>query len=424
MKKMNKTKKITALLLALTMGASLVACGSSSSPEATSSETTAVDDNSVSQVQIDAPAADDSFDLSSAGFVYAGEFSEGYAWVREKDSKFFYLVDKTGKKCCQIELKSVPSMSYTNAPSLVHEGATFVPAAMSNGKVTSMIIDTQGNTLYTLPSEENNYERCLADGDGYFLLQRHFSSFDENTTGYVVVNKNGEDQTPLITDIQTEGDCRYLSDGIFAIGNYFIDVNNTAGVVPAPKESNISFSMDKRKSRKNDQLSSQKGKIWVSMENYDEPNESSRGIGLIDAHTYDYTFISATDSRAYGTYAVADNVYYDIDGNKIDLSLYGDKANDYSPVSDKGLIAVHLSGADGNGYLAYVDTQGNEKIAPFKAGSYYDENHYCTIENNTLTVYDPDGTQVMQTAIGGVVDKNQLDLYKDYVICLGCYYFF
>ncbi len=423
MNKVNKIKKITALLFALTMGASLVACGGSAPATTTSApagETAAaVADNGTPPEQNNAPESDDSFDLTTTKFEYAGPFSEGYAWVREPDSKTFYLIDKNGKKCCFVELDKAPASQDGNAPTPIHDGACYAQTDSTHGK----IIDTQGNVLYTLPSEADNKERFCAEGDGYFLLERHNGSFDSNSNGYVVVNKNGEDQTAVVDfEDKNVGYFRYLGDGVFTSDMYdLIDANNPAGLVAKPEDKAFSYSLGLDEEYI---IPSKNGKMWITLK--EDGQDSKGGMTLLDLHTFDYTIFDGSEYKSYGSYAVADHVYYDIDGNKYDLNSYPhiDKVTGYSPISEKGLIAIELQGEDDDKYLAYVDTQGNEIAAPFKcAGSYglsYDEDHYCVYENGTLTVYEPDGTQVMQTS----ADGNCESLGKDYVICDGKYYFF
>lgn len=423
------TKKISALLLAAVMTVSLAACGKTAPPAPNGSESTPISDGGVGQSADKNTGSVDSFDLATTEFEYAGEFSEGYAWVREKDSTIYYLIDRNGKKCSQYDHgKKVTTDRdglYGSAPLPVQDGASFIPE-LNDGT----IVDTQGNELYTLSHTDENIEQFCACGDGYYLIRRQKKSFDSNEIGYVVINKNGEDQTPLVTGIDIGAECQYLSDGVFSISARFIDPKNPAGLVPYPKDGDFSYSIIS-KNDYNNIAHSEKGKTWVNMEDYSKSNGSAaKGIALVDAHTYDFTHISGKKTKTYGSYAIADNVYYDIDGNKTDISLYGDKAVDYSPISDKGLIAVSLHGEDNSYYLAYVDTQGKEVTAPFKFqsnfayGYEYDEDHYCIFDNGNLTVYNPDGTQVTQIAVDSDGDKGWLRLAKDYVICKGKYYFF
>lgn len=418
------TKKISALLLAAVMTVSLAACGKTAPPAPNSSESAPTSDGGAGQSADKNTGSTDSFDLATTEFKYAGEFSEGYAWVREKDSTIYYLIDRNGKKCSQYDYGEKVT-SDQGAPLPVQDGASFIPE-LNNGT----IVDTQGNELYTLSHTDENTEQFRACGDGYYLIRREKKSFDSNETGYVVINKNGEDQTPLVTEIERDADCQYLSDGVFSVSARFIDPKNPAGLVPYPKDGDFSYSIISKNDYNNNIARSEKGKTWVSMDDNTKPNGSVRGIALVDAHTFDFTHISTTNSKNYGSYAVADNVYYDIDGNKTDISLYGDKAVNYSPISDKGLIAVSLLGEDNSYYLAYVDTQGKEVTAPFKFqsqfayGYEYDEDHYCIFDNGNLTVYNPDGTQVTQIAVDSDGDKGWLRLAKDYVICKGKYYFF
>lgn len=418
------TKKISALLLAAVMTVSLAACGKTAPPAPNSSESAPTSDGGAGQSADKNMGSTDSFDLATAEFEYAGEFSEGYAWVREKDSTIYYLIDRNGKKCSQYDHGKKVTTD-RDAPLPVQDGASFIPN-LNDGT----IVDTQGNELYTLSHTDENTEQFRACGDGYYLIRREKKSFDSNETGYVVINKNGEDQTPLVTEIERDADCQYLSDGVFSASNRFIDPKNPAGLVPYPKDGDFSYSIISNDDYNNNIARSEKGKTWVSMDDNTKPNGSVRGIALVDAHTFDFTHISTKNIKNYGSYAVADNVYYDIDGNKTDISLYGDKAVNYSPISDKGLIAVSLLGEDNSYYLAYVDTQGKEVTAPFKFqsnfayGYEYDEDHYCIFDNGNLTVYNPDGTQVTQIAVDSDGDKGWLRLAKDYVICKGKYYFF
>lgn len=429
MKKTMKAKRITALLMAAVMGASLAACGEGSNKPGGATESTTqsaiAPDVQMAEVQSDPPSEDDSFDLTEHKFAYTGEFCNGYAWVSDENSRTYYLIDKSGKKYSQVELNRKPGKSSHVELTPVYDGAFFANTSSHDDR-GGVIMDLQGNTLYTLPDEEDNYESCLASGDGYYLLRRHTSDFDSNVTGYVIVDKNGKELTELVTELKPDySSYDYLSDGVFAVGSRFVDATNPAGLVPYPADGDFTYSVEMTY---HDPIISKNGRLWVWMEDYSKSNGLEKGMALIDAHTFDYTHISSKDPQIHGTYAVADHVYYDIDGNQIDLSRYGDKATDCSPISDEGLIAVTLAGKDGHGYLAYVDTQGNEKTAPFKFhGTYgykYDEYHYCKYEDGKLTVYNPDGTQVMQAVVGNSGDKGWLILKKDYVICNDQYYFF
>lgn len=424
MKKKITVKRFIIFIIFVTMCVSLVACGEDNRTQFIPSS----DSESFTEKQLDDNQnidKTDSFDLSNETFTVANPFSEGYAWVYNYNnySSESMVIDRSGNILCHSD------ESYGEFGSEFEEGASFIDFP-NDYESNDIIVDIHGNILYTLPNTEECTEECIAKGDGYYLIKRTIKNIDINGTYYVVIDKTGNDLTEPV-DVggylySNSEDSAYHGEGVFSV--YYptasnrcdwrlIDINNPSDYLPYPTDKYFNYWIYDHPFKN--------GKTWLKAEvqrNGDHGWPS--GVALYDIHSTEYNLVEAKNYVTCGNFAIADGILYDINGNTVcTIDNYVEKICACSPLSEEGYIALLLEGEDNNYYITYADKQGHVVMEPIKCTGreygFFDENHYCVVDEGTVTVYKPNGTKVVQVSA-----SNLEHLGDDYIICDNRYYFF
>lgn len=413
------TKKLSAILLAAVMTVSLAACSKAVPSDPNGSESAPTSDGGAGQSADKNTGSTGSFDLATTEFEYAGEFHDGYAWVAEKNGKFT-LIDKKGN--IKYQSNHSPDSNYVSFGSGV-------------GYIREEIIDLDGNVTYTLNNNRDDdgiAEEMIMQGADKFLIMRRTSNMNENSTKFTVIDKNGVD---LIKPIEVKRDSDpwiHLGEGVFCQQNgsnskgyqcnYILNPNTGASLtLPDPERYEVrGFG---------EQCKAEGGKIW----GHDiGGSESERKLVLYDLATMEEikTIQSEGVCGVVGKTAYINDAAYDLSGNKIaDFPINGYKDTPIAYIgeySDDGYVPVILQGKDGSYYITYLDKSGKERFEPIKIGEYNSDNNVCTPthfisrgQGSTYTLYDNTGTA--KTEISSEVS---VELYDDYMIAGGKYYFF
>lgn len=409
------TKRISALLLAAVMTVSLAACGKTAPPAPNSSESAPTSDGGAGQ---SADKNTGSFDLATTEFANAGEFHDGFAWVQPRDGKVS-LIDKKGNIKCQVDKASFTESSFENGV----------------GYVGEEIIDQDGNVTYTLNTNSDDdgiAERMIMQGADKFLIERKTKNMKENSTQFTVIDKNGVDLVKPI-EVKTESDpWLHLGEGIFcqqrpgdtrgADCRYLLNPNAGASLtLPDPERYEVRGFGEQSKA--------EGGKAW----GHDIGGSGGdRKLVLYDLATMEELKTIQTEGPCYisGKTAYINDAAYDLSGNKIaDFPVNGYKDTPIAYIgeySDDGYVPVILQGKDGSYYITYLDKSGKERFSPIKIGKYNSDDKVCTpthfisrVEGSTVTLYDNSGA--VKTEISS---DNKVELFEDYMISKGKYYFF
>ena len=410
------TKKISALLLAAVMTVSLAACGKTAPPAPNSSESAPTSDGGAGQSADKNTGSTGSFDLATTEFANAGEFHDGYAWVQPRDGKVS-LIDKKGNIKCQVDKASFTESSFENGV----------------GYVGEEIIDQDGNVTYTLNTNSDDdgiAERMIMQGSDKFLIERKTSNMNEKSTKFTVIDKNGVDLVKPI-EVKTESEWFHLGEGIFcqqySSNSYGYNCNyilnpNTGASLTLPKLEGYEVRGF------GEQCKAEGGKAW----GHDVSSDRDRKLVLYDLATMEEIKTIQAEGAYYvsGKTAYINDAAYDLSGNKIaDFPLNGYKDTPIAYIgeySDDGYVPVILQGKDGSYYITYLDKSGKERFSPIKIGKYNSDDKVCTpthfisrVEGSTVTLYDNSGA--VKTEISS---DNKVELFEDYMISKGKYYFF
>lgn len=410
------TKKISALLLAAVMTVSLAACGKTAPPAPNSSESAPTSDGGAGQSADKNTGSTGSFDFATTEFVYAGEFHDGYAWAQPRDGKVS-LIDKKGNIKCQVDKASFKESSFENGV----------------GYVGEEIIDQDGNVTYTLNTNSDDdgiAERMIMQGSDKFLIERKTSNMNEKSTKFTVIDKNGVDLVKPI-EVKTESEWFHLGEGIFcqqySSNSYGYNCNyilnpNTGASLTLPKLEGYEVRGF------GEQCKAEGGKAW----GHDVSSDRDRKLVLYDLATMEEIKTIQAEGAYYvsGKTAYINDAAYDLSGNKIaDFPLNGYKDTPIAYIgeySDDGYVPVILQGKDGSYYITYLDKSGKERFSPIKIGKYNSDDKVCTpthfisrVEGSTVTLYDNSGA--VKTEISS---DNKVELFEDYMISKGKYYFF
>lgn len=413
------TKKISALLLAAVMTVSLAACGKTAPPAPNSSESAPTSDGGAGQSADKNTGSTGSFDLATTEFANAGEFHDGYAWVQPRDGKVS-LIDKKGNIKCQVDKASFTESSFENGV----------------GYVGEEIIDQDGNVTYMLNTNRDDdgiAEKMIMQGSDKFLIERRTSNMNEKSTKFTVIDKNGVD---LVKPIEVESDSDpwfHLGEGIFCQQygynsngyncNYILNPNTGASLTLPKLEGNEVRGFG-------EQCKAEGGKAW----GHDVSSDRDRKLVLYDLATMEeIKTIQAEGALSIsGKTAYINDAAYDLSGNKIaDFPINGYKDTPIVYIgeySDDGYVPVILEGKDNSYYITYLDKSGNERFSPIKISSdYQPDDKVCTpthfisrVEGSTVTLYDNSGAATKtEISLGSGVE-----LFEDYIISNGKYYFF
>lgn len=410
------TKKISALLLAAVMTVSLAACGKTAPPAPNSSESAPTSDGGAGQSADKNTGSTGSFDLATTDFLYTGEFRDGYAWAQPRDGKVS-LIDKKGNIKCQVDKASFKESSFENGV----------------GYVGEEIIDQDGNVTYTLNTNSDDdgiAERMIMQGSDKFLIERKTSNMNEKSTKFTVIDKNGVDLVKPI-EVKTESEWFHLGEGIFcqqySSNSYGYNCNyilnpNTGASLTLPKLEGYEVRGF------GEQCKAEGGKAW----GHDVSSDRDRKLVLYDLATMEEIKTIQAEGAYYvsGKTAYINDAAYDLSGNKIaDFPLNGYKDTPIAYIgeySDDGYVPVILQGKDGSYYITYLDKSGKERFSPIKIGKYNSDDKVCTpthfisrVEGSTVTLYDNSGA--VKTEISS---DNKVELFEDYMISKGKYYFF
>lgn len=417
------TKKISALLLAAVMTVSLAACGKTAPSAPNGSQSAPTSDGGAGQSADTNTGSTGSFDLATTEFTYAGEFHDGYAWVAEKNGKLT-LIDKKGN--IKYQSNHSPDSNYISFESGV-------------GYIGEEIIDLNGNVTYTLNTNSDDdgiAEKMIMQGSDKFLIERRTKNMKENSTKFTVIDKNGVD---LVKPIEVESDSDpwfHLGEGIFCQQygynsngyncNYILNPNTGASLTLPKLEGNEVRGFG-------EQCKAEGGKAW----GHDVSSDRDRKLVLYDLATMEeIKTIQAEDALSIsgisGKTAYINDAAYDLSGNKIaDFPLNGYKDTPIVYIgeySDDGYVPVILRGKDGSAYITYLDKSGNERFSPIKISSdYQPDDKVCTpthfisrVEGSTVTLYDNSGAATKTEISLG----SGIELFEDYIISNGKYYFF
>lgn len=428
---MNKLHRLSAIILAVVMIASLTACAgknADSVEETSSTEAAAQAESQPKDVKSGSREATDTntqvgenksnsdrkiLDLSHASFDEVNPFSEGLAWVIHKGQ--IKVVSKKG----EVIFKTDSSSYETDIPLPFHDGVS----CYNIGK-DFFIIDKDGNTLYqTKEYKDDDYDEILAYGDGGFLVHRFSKGFKDGkkTGGHSLglIDKNGKDISEFTSvDFTPERKWEHLCDGVFyepLNGKVFdsksgkcSSVNNDINCIGNETDS-VSDTPNK--------IVSENGKVWVEL-------SSLQGLGIMDVHTLEIQkFECKNDTHTYiiDDIGVVDGVYYNLRGEKVaEISAYLPNVIRRGNFSDTGLTPLVL--LNGSSYITYVDKNGKDQFDPMKLGSEssYTKDYFVNSEGTLITVYDNTGKEHSQVS---VIDPKDLRLYDDYFIAGKNYYF-
>ena len=416
------TKKISALLLAAVMTVSLAACGKTAPPAPNSSESAPTSDGGAGQSADKNTGSTGSFDLATTEFLYTGEFRDGYAWAQPRDGKVS-LIDKKGNIKFQVDKASIKDSSFENGV----------------GYIDGKIMDLDGNVTYTLNTNSDDdgiAEKMIMQGSDKFLIERRTKNMKENSTKFTVIDKNGVD---LVKPIEVESDSDpwfHLGEGIFCQQygynsngyncNYILNPNTGASLTLPKLEGNEVRGFG-------EQCKAEGGKAW----GHDVSSDRDRKLVLYDLATMEeIKTIQAEDALSIsgisGKTAYINDAAYDLSGNKIaDFPINGYKDTPIVYIgeySDDGYVPVILRGKDGSAYITYLDKSGNERFSPIKISSdYQPDDKVCTpthfisrVEGSTVTLYDNSGAATKTEISLG----SGIELFEDYIISNGKYYFF
>lgn len=416
------TKKLSVLLLAAVMTVSLAACGKTAPSAPNGSESAPASDGGAGQSADKNTGSTGSFDLATTEFLYTGEFRDGYAWAQPRDGKVS-LIDKKGNIKFQVDKASFNDSSFENGV----------------GYIDGRIMDLDGNVTYTLNTNSDDdgiAEKMIMQGSDKFLIKRKTSNMNENSTKFTVIDKNGVD---LVKPIEVKSDSDpwfHLGEGIFCQQygynsngyncNYILNPNTGASLTLPELEGYEVRGFG-------EQCKAEGGKAW----GHDVSSDRDRKLVLYDLATMEeIKTIQAEDALSIsgisGKTAYINDAAYDLSGNKIaDFPLNGYKDTPIMYIgeySDDGYVPVILRGKDKSYYITYLDKSGNERFSPIKISSdYQPDDKVCTpthfisrFEGSTVTLYDNSGAATKtEFSLEG-----STDLFEDYMINKGKYYFF
>ena len=252
----------------------------------------------------------------------------------------------------------------------------------------------------------------------------------ENSTQFTVIDKNGVDLVKPI-EVETESEWFHLGEGIFCQQyspnsngyncNYILNPNTGASLTLPKLEGYEVRGFGK-------QCKAEGGKAW----GHDVSSDRDLKLVLYDLATMEEIKTIQAEGACYvsGKTAYINDAAYDLSGNKIaDFPVNGYKDTPIVYIgeySDDGYVPVILRGKDGSAYITYLDKSGNERFSPIKIGEYNSDDKVCTpthfisrVKGSTVTLYDNSGAAKTE-----ISSDNKVELFEDYMISEGKYYFF
>lgn len=394
-----KINKISLLLIILLILVSFIGCNHDI-------DTPSLDKEESSKSSI-VTTESTSNDNNIEDYSLANHFSEGLAWIKYGKSPIYMAcIDKKGNLIFQYDADECNSPTkFSNGYSYFYGGArnTKIYVVNKNGDICSSynrVYEEKYDRTTTTYGDQSNY--AVAYGNGYTVVQVHYSDFDSAHYEYDIYNPDGTILYTYKTEVDTAVSVRYCECGVFSFEadkTYFYFTNS---------EKWIQYDYDKDIEFYNDLVLIDKSTILDSKGNIIE----------IDLSEIKNLYNKENISKIYGNSVISfgqtkydvekDKIYYALTSYNIsEKKMYYCKDNSIIDKIDwenfKSLnnfnndcFAVPLVGADGIDYVAVLDYELNVLIEPIPYSSYeVHSNGICTIQNSgIISFYDINGNIV------------------------------
>lgn len=351
-------RKMISLLLMLGLTITLVSCGGNAREG--SEETT--------QTEISSSAGEE-VSMGNIEWCYAHDFHEGRAWIEFFcDDKYYSgVIDKEGNMLFRVERNSQD----VERPIEITDYSNGYAVVTKPDKVDVLNLDGTVVSSHTL----NDTTKVKACGDGYVLIEEHYSDFDSNGYIYTIYSPQGE----ALKTIEAEEEStftRYLGKGVFLCNGYMHFLSSGKEIPFNGDGHNVHFYEDMAP---------------IGIEYADFDKDGYRGVLVFTDATGEIGNIKLYPEYGWDwdedTLAIKNNklVLYDFgaglstynfeDGSFVSMSedsagkvVWGDIV---SPLyfDDSERIALTLQGSDGNYYVALFDSAWNMVTEPIQVRS-------------------------------------------------------
>lgn len=396
-------KTILSLTIIITIIVSLVGCNSDT--KSTSQIGTKNNTNSTETIE-----------ETTATKIYApqmysiiGTYHNDLAWVKYgNNDKYWGCIDKEGKMLFQYSCNDFSEIDLS-IPPFFENGYAYLKSAKGT---QIFVIDKSGNIV-------GSYDKPVAYGYGYTVVENHYSDFDSAYYEYLIYNPDGNQVESLKTIEDSKVTVRYCGDGVF----YFEAYDGERNYLFLSKKDKL-IEYNYRRSNVDDSIQFNNGLAFTVNDSY----SFTRTYVIIDSNG-EITEIKARDEKAnfYEKYAMfgakRENqliygnsiVFYDEEEPKLSsYNVTNDSFSDFkdtkilekfethysgsfnhvdiSPSFNNDGFLISLVGADGLGYVTILDYDMNMQTEPIPGDSFdtYD-NGTCLI--NT-TIYDMKGNKL------------------------------
>lgn len=316
-------------------------------------------------------------------------YNNGLAWTKYTDndgSEYYGCIDEKGKMLFRYRADNIE---------IVADFENNYSYLKSKNGTTIYVIDKNGDVC-------NSYNKAVAYGYGYTVLEDYHSDFDSEYYEYSIYDSDNN----LVNSCKFDNEIsvQYCGDGVFDFGTKLFFSQN---------EKMIDYNYERSSYDKyiqfnngiayveNDSLAIRSSYITINSTGTIVELKNVDGIlneKVQDTHIYsDSLLIYEEDTPKLATYNVANqSVTYLQDESileKLETHYDGNISSlDISPLLNENGIILRLVGNDGYGYVVISDYEFNFKTEPMK----YDEckiykNGICEIDS---VVYDMEGNQL------------------------------
>ena len=377
-------------------------------------------------------------DFLGTDYYYAiTNFSEGIAWIDYEN--LATAVTKEGDIIFQLDKSILYATPFKN-------GVSYIVTQ----DLSEIIIDSNGNELYSASNTDDIQEHIITQGDDMFLVIRHVTNMTNNSFELTTIDKNGAVQSSctlsamdkisqsvisifseITVKYQEEGtsytpDFEYCGNGVFyyyksGCGSAFYNSSrntlNNDGYLLQGTIDNENYWVYKTYMNGNVLYDIQFGVLNTS--------QNQPEFIVID----NPKILNASSAKGLGKYWYADRHIYDQKGNEVCyLNAYSELGVTVGIFSYDGYAPATFSGKDSKYYLTFINESGEEQFSPIKCDSSslvcYGVNRFAICDYDcTVSVYDTSGNkkEIATTLFEPIACEY---VGEDYIMAGHKYYFY
>lgn len=314
----------------------------------------------------------------SRSYTGTGEGLFSYYFGSSSADIYFACADETGKELFRFRAvpgEDVMTTDFSNGCAVVK--------MKENGTAHWFLVNTTGGIVW---AGDETVTKVTGEGDGYFLVSKYISTFDEKYSQYEVIDYKGN---LIYVSEKDAPECNYCGDNVFLIGETLFTVQNGK---PVMWDSAMVGQLDICPKFIN-------GNAWANNDSdtvmFLKPDGTSWVLPLEGEFVNTQVNLGGDGKKCVfrkngflGSYDFASGIFSTAKAD------YLDKVQSVESFVDDRCV-VTLRGADGEQYFAVFDGSWNEIIPPTKGNPWsgaYTEKGLYVLTGLDVQLYDRDGT--------------------------------